>query len=57
MSHPCRMDGIAQEVRHQALRPADRQPRLPGTVPPGEELVRTLGVGTCGSGGAWEGNR
>jgi len=40
---------IAQEVRHQALRLADRQPRHPRTVPPEEELVRTRGAGTSGS--------
>ena len=45
----------AQEVRHQALRLADRQPRHPRTVPPEEELVRTRGAGTSGSFGAQEG--
>jgi len=54
--------GIAQEVRHQALRLADRQPRHPRTVPPEEEQAgansarherarRGLGKGTAMAGG------
>jgi hypothetical protein len=55
MSQPSGMFFCAQEVRHQALRLADRQPRHPRTVPPEEELVRTHGAGTSGSCAAREG--
>jgi len=48
MSHPPSSVSSAQEVRHQALRLADRQPRHPRTVLPEEELVRTRGAGRSG---------